>query len=453
LSYLENKIMHLGRILADNTPSSVFAPMVAMTMLIIMLLPFAADASVKTLRGEIDLEQIYETNRDRVHTNEEYDSRSVVTPRMIFSRSTQKSNLSLSYAPSLVYSYQLEDERVDHAGSGELDVYLAERLRWDLRNTYLQSDDPYRYIGITETGDGEFELADRRGSRRYWTNRFTTSMNLAYARDSELNVGYINHVLRNSDHRYLDFTRHSPFASLSYRFNHQWSTGVSYTFSFGEYEDDGDFTTHSGDATVYYNWSPFTRLFTRGAYLQTDFEDSLDDDGYSIYTATVGLDRELSPTRNIEVETGASLIERDLGDDTEAFFLRAVLNTRMELGSWRLSAESGTDERYLRGTRRFDEEGLSRYWSAGATFSRALSSSITGTAGASYREDRYIQRPDSDLEQRYIGSATMAYDFARYYRLTLGYIYIRLDADREFDSYENHRVFIRLTAGQDFFRW
>ena len=150
------------------------------------------------------------------------------------------------------------------------------------------------------------------------------------------------------------------------------------------------------------------------------------------------------------MESGASLVRRDILSDTEAFFLKASLDNELQRGSWRVHGESGLDQRYYEG---IDDEGLSRYWLAGIRIRRQLTENVSGSTGVTYREDDDIETNGSDREKRIRADARLTYNFARWYRLDAGYAYTELDADERRGSYENHRVFVRLTAGKDLIQW
>ena len=408
-----------------------------------------ADASQKTFRGEIGLQQDYDSNADRVPTDEQYESTSRVTPRFTFGRLTQTSNFSLTYAPSFVYSYRNEEERTDHFASVGYGRRLSQRVSVDFDNTYRMTDDPYTYTEFTEIGEGDFELSDRRGRRRYWSNSFSGSTRLDYARDSFMNLGYRNHVLRNRDDNFEDdYTRHTPFAGLTHRFNHQWQTQLSYTYTIGNFDNREDLRTHDGSGRLFYSFSPFTRVFVLGGYMQTDYDDSILD--YAVYTTAAGFDRELSAVRSVSFETGVSFIQRDNFADTDALYLKVSLDNAIQRGSWSVYGESGVDQRLYTGA---DDSFLSRYRLAGARVNYALGRNLTGTTSLEYRRDENIDTPVSDRETRIRANAGLAYTFARWYRLSAGYSYVDLDADQPARSYDNHRLYISLTAGKELLRW
>lgn len=416
---------------------------------LIMMGLVCADASQKTFSGEIGLRQDYDSNADRVATDEQYESRSRITPRFTFGRLTQQSNFSLTYAPSFVYSYQSEEDRTDHFASVGYGRRLSRRVSVDFDNTYRMTDDPYTYTEFTETGEGDFVLSDRRGRRRYWSNSFSGSTRLEYARDSLVNLGYRNHVLRNRDDDFEDdYTRHTPFASLTHRFNHQWQTQLTYTYNIGNFDNREDLRTHDGTGRLFYSFSPFTRVFVLGGYMQTDYADSFRD--YVVYTTAAGFDRELSAVRSLSFETGVSFIQRDNFADTDALYLKVSLDNTIQRGAWSVYGESGVDQRLYTGA---DESFLSRYRLAGARVNYDLARNLAGTTSLEYRRDENIDTPASERETRIIANVGLAYTFARWYRLSAGYSYVDLDADQTIRSYDNHRVYIGLTAGKELLRW
>ncbi len=371
-----------------------------------------------------------------------------MTPRLIYSRQAQRSILSLTYAPSYVYEWETEEDRVDHSAGLTYDRYLAQRLLWSVNNTFVRTDDPYAYAEFTETDEEGVEISDRRGRRRYWTNRATTELEWEYARESFFGIGYTHTVLQNRDDAFRDYTRHSPFASLSRRFSQWWAADISYRYTLGDFDDDEDLETHEGDLYVNYRTSPMMRYFVHGGYLHNNYEITSRD--YTIYTASAGIDRELSPLRSLSLEAGHSWFVRDDASDSDAFYIRAALDNRLQRGSWRIYGESGYDVRYYEGV---DDEGLSEYWLAGLRIDRGISQNVMGSLSASYREDRFEERVVSERENRFSGDLRIAYGFARYYSLYAGYGYTDVDADRETRSYENHRAYIGLSAGKDLLQW
>ncbi len=420
----------------------------AASILLACALPSAAEASVKNLRGEIDIRQGYQSNIDRVPEGEEYEWTTSVTPRLIFSRRAQRSSLSLTYAPSYVYEWEAEEDRIDHSAGLGYDRYLAQRLLWTVDNTFVRSDDPYTYAEFTETDEGDIEISDRRGRRRYWTNRATTELEWEYARESFFGIGYTHAVLRNRDDAFRDYTRHSPFASLSRRFSQRWEADVSYRYTLGDFDDDEDLETHESDLYVYYRTSPMMRYFVHGGYLRNKYEETPRD--YTVYTASAGIDRDLSPMRSLSLELGHSWFVRDDASDSDAFYMRAALDNSLRRGTWRIYGESGYDVRYYEGV---DDDGLSEYWLAGFRIDHGISQNVAGSLSASYREDRFEERAVNEREKRFSGDIRIAYGFARYYSLYAGYGYTDVDADRETRSYENHRAYVGLSAGKDLLQW
>lgn len=416
--------------------------------LLLITMPVGGNASQKTFRGEISIEQGYESNIDRVPENEQHEYTSRISPNFIITRQTPRSSLALSCSPGVAYDWEADEERFDYSASLSGEAQVTRRFHLSVEDIFIQSDDPYTYTQYVENDTGDFELSDRRGRRRYWTNRLSVTTNLEYARGSVLGLGYTNYILNNRDDEFDDFTRHTPFTTLTYRFNNHWEVETSYSFTKGEFEQDEDIKTHEGDVILHYTHSPFTSYFVHGGYLQTAYEDSIRD--YAIHTLSVGINRDLTPLRSIDLETGGSRIVRDTDSDSEAFYMRAALDNQLRNGDWRIYGESGFDERYYDGS---EDDDLSRYWLIGAGIRHGFSPNTTGSLDVSFREDRYIDRPEPQKEEFIRISTRLAHTFARYYEISAGYAYVNLKADEDTDAYENHRAFVRFSAGKDLLRW
>ena len=440
-------LYHLVTPLSFPEKKSVLIPCLALFLAVFF--PLGAEASVQSFSGSISLQQDYDSNWDRRPRDEaESETSSRVQPGLTYTRSTRTSDFTLTYAPSYVYNYRAREDRVDQFASAGYGVDLSRRTRLDLDNTYRLTDDPYLYTEFVELDEGEFELSDKRGRRRYWSNSFSGSIRREYARDSHVSLGYRNHLLRNRNDDFDDFTRHTPFAALVHHFSHRWQGELSYQYTIADFDGREDRATHNADGRLFHALSPMTRVYVYGGYTRTDYDEVRRD--YNVYTAAVGFDRELSRVRRVSAETGYSFIRRDNSDD-EAFYLKASLDNTIQRGSWRVHGESGVDQRYYTVA---DDDWLSRYWLAGVRFSYQLARSLTGNAGAVYREDENIDDnfEGSDRERLFRGNVNLAYAFGRWYQLAVGYRYTDLDADRR-TSYDNHHAYVTLSAGRELLRW
>lgn len=404
------------------------------------------------LRGGISFEQGYDSNVYRDPDNEESEWTSTVSPIFDYSRVARRSRLSVRYTPGIVYSSMTHDTRVDHYAYGEYELQLSRNLNLNFSDRFVRAEDPYEDY---DTGEDEISLSDRRGRRRFWSNSFSGQAGYTYGQQRVLEIGYDNHILENRDETYSDYVRHSPFAVLSHRFNHKWDARVEYRFVRGDFDEppaaleSDDLTSNMGDVYLYYSITPFTKVFGHFGYWQTDYDEGLDD--YSAYIGATGLEHRYSPSLDLGLELGASLVERENFSNTDVFYLRASIDKRWARASWSFLAVSGLDVRSFSGTD--DELGLSRYWSIATGFACPLTRSIEASLDFLYREDTYLER-DPEVDEQYVeASGELSWAFARWYEVFVRYIFVNQDADIEADNYKDHRFFAGISAEKDLFKW
>ncbi|MDO8954881.1 MAG: outer membrane beta-barrel protein [Gammaproteobacteria bacterium] len=431
-----------------------------------LLIPISAGAAQNVLSGEVVLGQDYDSNINRESSAKQSEWRTTITPGLTVTHSEPTNTFTIKYAPTVVYSYLTDDKRIDQFVSGRYDISLAQKLLVYFQDTYILSDDPYAdplssaSMNQRDNGDMGIQISDQRGRNRYWTNNFTTGASYEYAQESFVKLGYQYHILDNKDPEVADFVKHSPNVSILHRLNHQWASQLDYRFVKGDFDKSGDLAadnaglnendliTNTSDLYLYYNLTPFTKIFGHYGYSQTDF-DGLQDD-YNAHTMAAGTDHQFSPTLNLSGEGGMSLLQRDNFSNTDAMYLRIALNKTWERSSLSLSADSGLDQQYFSST---NDQGLSRYWAVRSAFNYTFIKDVTGTASLSYRENTYLDRVPQEKEQQLQGDALLAYSFARWYQIAFRYTYINQDADLETDQYDDHRILLQLSAANDLFKW
>ncbi len=433
---------------------------------LLLLLPVYAGAGQNVLHGEITLGQDYDSNINRESSAKQSEWRSTITPGLTYTHTEPTNTLTIKYAPSVIYSYLRDDIRIHQFASGRYDISLSQKLLLYFQDKYILSDDPYADpLSSTSTnqgdnGDTSIQISDRRGRHRYWANNFTTGASYEYAQESFVKLGYQYYILDNKEAAFSDFVKHSPDVSILHRLNHQWSTKLDYRFIKGDFDHSGnsagnnvsltenDLITNTSNLYLYYKTTPFTKIFGHYGYSQTNF-DGLQND-FNVHTMAAGTDHQFSPTLNLSGEGGISLLQRDNLSDTDAPYLRIALYKTWERSSLSLSADSGIDEQYFSGT---NDQGLSRYWAVRSAFNYTFTKDVTGTAGLSYREDTYLDRVPQQKEQQLQGDVRLAYSFSRWYQVAIRYTYINHSADLEMNQYNDHRIFLQLSAAKDLLKW
>ncbi len=430
-----------------------------------VLRPLSAEAAQQVLRSGVTLGHEYDSNIDRHSAEEQSEWTSSITPRLTYKRAELTNNFLIDYAPSVVYSYHTDNERIDQYLQARYDSSLTQKWLVYMQDTFVLDEDPYSDPVADETNsqindkDETIQVSDRRGRNRYWTNNFSTGSRLEYARQSFAKLGYQYQVFDNKEAAFADFVRHSPSMSILHRLNHQWDSQFDYRFIKGDFDEGEDLAsnthhqsrdlkTHASDLYLYYKLKPLTTVFGRYGYSQTKYDERPNDYYYHLISA--GLNHQISPTLNLGLEGGMSLLQMDNLSDHDAVQLRIALIKAWERNSWSLSADSGLDEQQFSGT---DDQGLSRFWAVRTTYHHNFIKDLTGLVSLSYRDDTYLERiPESD-EQRVQGDAMLTYSFAQWYQIALRYSYINQNADLEFNQYNDHRVLLEFSVIKDLLKW
>ncbi|MGV1098198.1 hypothetical protein ACUUL3_02180 [Thiovibrio sp. JS02] len=399
-------------------------------------------ANENTLRGGISLGQNYDSNINRVNQGRETEWTTSVSPSLTLLSADKRQEYFFRYAPDLVHSYRTDNERVDHSLLARFDKKWTEHVKTFLQDSFRRAEEPY------EDEEVLLGLSDKRGRNRYSHNSFLSRLEYQYAQESFAKVSYENQVLDNSEAGQDDFVKHTPGVGITHRFNHQWSSVADYTYTNGQFDESDDLDRHAADLYLYHHLTPSSKVFGRYGYTDVDY-DSLQVD-YHIQTATLGLERSLSPTMTLSLEGGGSFLSRDTGSDRDSFYFRMGIQEELEKGLLSFSAESGLDEQQFSGV---SDQGVSRFWKIKGDLSHDFLKYLQGVLSCSYREDTYLERVPEEDEQEFRTDAALIYSFWQHYKATVKYSYVNVDADVAANRYDDNRVFLILSTERDLLKW
>ena len=126
---------------------------------------------------------------------------------------------------------------------------LSERFRFNISDRFVKTDDLWgQYLSSPATGladeqasdtsgettgdntaQAEPTLSDRIGRDKFWTNYFSTSFAYEYAENSTVTLGYNNSILEYDESGKDNYKYNEPWVNMSYWFNPQWNTSLSYS--------------------------------------------------------------------------------------------------------------------------------------------------------------------------------------------------------------------------------
>lgn len=399
-------------------------------------------ARQNSLSGTVTATQGYESNIHRVHQNEQSEWTTTISPALTITSQGIRDNLFLRYTPGLVYSNRTSQERVDHNLLLTADRDLIKNFNLAFTNTFIRAEEPHdeAEIGI--------QLADRRGQNRYWTNRAAVDLKQTFGRNNFWQGGYIYQILDHNEINQDDYNKHNPHLSITYSFTPQWQTAAAYSFTKGNFDQSDDLTTNAADLKLNFNRTKFSTIFSHYSWSATNYDGTMKD--YIRQSLSIGLDHALDTDTSITLASGISTVKRERAANHESFFYNLTFDRRIKDGVIKLTGSGGFDQRQFDGT---IDTGLSRYWSIKGNLNYRLDTNLASNIYLTYRHDKYLERQPKQDEEMLTAGASLTWTFARWYSISINYLYSQLSADVAADEYDNNQLFLQLKTNRDILKW
>lgn len=407
----------------------------------LQLLPCKALGRENILSGSVSAIQWFDSNIDRTDEGERSEWTTTVSPRLSVSSLSQHDTFSFSYAPEFSLNNRTEKGRVDHFLSLDADKAFK-KATISLNEAFIRSEDP------VEDEERDIYIADKRGKSRYWLNTVSGQVGYTYAKDSVFSVGYSNAILDNDEQSTGDYVKQTPNAHLSYSFSTRWYTSLSYSHTNGNFKEGEDLDTNAASIRLGHNFSPTNAVYGDFSYSKTHYRGPTDD--YYILAPTVGWNYSMNPKTTLAAAIGVSFAKRDMSSDEENLTYSLNLEREIERGTISLAGQGGFDQLQFSGA---PEDGLSKYWAVSASLNYQLLKALESTVYSGYREDKFIERVADQKEQFFDAGINLTYSFLQWYSFSTDYSYGQLEADNPNDDYQVHRVYFRLSAQKDLFKW
>jgi hypothetical protein len=409
-----------------------------------------AMARVSLLSGSISILHEYDSNIHLTENDERDGWFTTISPSLVYTSAAEQDSLSFGYAPGLRYDHNDDGTEVDHYLTLAGNRRFSPRLTGSFRENFIRSNDyTYFVLEYAQREGAGVHLSGERARRQYWVNGIEFSGDYEYARESNLRLGYSNRILRNDTPGLDDYVKHQPFVTVGYRFNRHWETSISYDYVSGDFDRTEDIDQHLAGITIRYHVSP--RQMFYGTYNFTDTRYEGPENDYQLHRGDLGWQRDLSRHSSVSAWVGASYADREADSNEAAFNYAVNLNRRIKNGNISVGGQGGMDELQFAATER--DDGLSRFWSLQASVDYLLREYLSSNTYLSYREDDLL-RPGTDVKDRsLVGGLKLSYSFQRWYALSVGYGYRRLDTDRDVQDYQDHRAYVELSVGKELARW
>jgi len=406
-------------------------------VIMLFLFPILSSADYRfELIPRISVSEAYNDNIDLDYTNEKSDYLTTVSPGIDLTISSANTFLSLDYAPTWVwYKEYDQNDTVRHAGTLAFWQNLAQHLRFDLTDTYIQSEQP---LEIDE------EIQSARYTRyTYKRNIGSASLSYQFGPEDTLAVGYGNRLVLNEDPNLDDGTIQNPFCTITYWINVRNGFEFNYEYTKAIFWRDvglplqDDFQGHAPGLTYMHRFSRHTRASFGYVFTSRNFQGDTED--YDVHQAFVGVAHEFSPDVSLTLGVGPFILINEISDDETGYSYDAALVTRFQRGSFTIGGRGGWDEGYLES----DARGFTRYWSAQTRLEYRLLERLSFYAGG------YVRRNRDSFNREWVnfrGSSGLTLAFLRWFSLGLDYSHAQRDDDIYTEEFKVNRVMLTFTA-------
>ncbi len=450
-------------------------------------------------------------NRMRKKDKDERSSDLSLTPRFhyIYSYNNDDS-FELFFAPSLHHDFAEDGESSLQYRDIRASFFKELTKRWSLsgENAFSlgknddseeeQTEEPE--ISTAEDGSVKSspELSAETDNTRYYRNRLSMDSRYIYGDNSSVDIGSSYDLLREdvdsdeSEAKKNDYDRYSTYIRNEHRFNSKWGTTVQGSYVRGRYKDDtvrkpitektavgaaGEAASAeekenfvSGDVSEYRFAGSVTNFLSQENSLTVEYDytaavydvDILNDS--TIHTGMLRWHHRFSEILEGSAGIGSSLTQTEGSDDHIGLNGLLELSYLQKLGRYSFQLNKTSDMENFDGTdNRGAVDRLSYRLSADRELGRDLS--IGGTLEYTEEEGDRAASAERD-ETGELAAAIEGYQkkiwqaaFGLRYHLMeevdagLRYSFSHLEADKDVDSYDEHRVIMSLDWDREWLRW
>jgi hypothetical protein len=452
-----------------------------LALLILMTAPAVSFARVNSVTGGLSTgvdysDRTYDQQRD---DDDDYE-RLFLSPRLLFRSLSERDSFELEANPNLKYDLDESDTDWDSNIRVAADRFITKEWQSGISNHYLISDSSDTGNGTSINSDDltaptDPQLSDDRGRQRYWRNTLSLFTNYFYAEDSlmRLDLGYIG--LRNdnddtfSDSDTEEYDRYTASLRNVHRYNAIWASTVDFGFVYGDFKqnDSDNVISDASDDLKEYRLSlaldnqsivnnPLSLSFD---YIAARYDGSNEDDN-DIYQGRFTWRRDYSSRMYTNLGAGPSYSKTEGQKGNWGGNGIAEVNYAVdEHGYINFSVEKSYDVENFSGS---DESGIVDTWATRLSGGYQLQSDLSLSGNLAYlneyREELAPRLGDPDnidnyTEDRYIAGAGLSYTFLQFYTASVDYTFTKLDSDRDRDEYDDHRILLTLSWGQELFHW
>ena len=429
-------------------------------------------------------------NTSAARQNKDYN-RFVTTPSLDFTSKGVKDSLDLKYSLGVKYDMDRKNTSYDHHLSFSAQRLLVQNWQINISDLYVNTDETNLTSNSAassttgSTGDtgstgtsGVDQVSNDYGRHRFWTNASSLKTNYVYHQDSLISLGYTYSVLRNENTaltNYQDYDKHDVAASVSYRFNPEWNTSLGGDYIRGLYPTQdqtqtsstakSDLNEYHGNAALEYDLSTHNTFFLSYGYIGARYDDTTFNKDSDIHQGQMSWKSKISQHLNSELGGGPSYIKQQDQDGKWGYNAHARLNYALEHGSVGLGAEKGYKLDNFSGAN--TGAGYIDYWSVKGDVSYQVFEDLSSNLFVSYRNEDHqgnlaviagnatdTTNSDTYTKKIYTAGINVKYSILQWLSTSIGYTFTRQEADSTtIDQYDEHRLFLTLSANKEFWQW
>ena len=428
----------------EPSTTNILRPSAIFIILLFFFFPSITIAQTHVeLTPEISVSEVYDDNLYLDDRDEISDYITEISPGFTLDILSEKYSLGVLYFPTIVrYAHEDDADTVRHLGTITYEQQLHERLRFDLTNTYLKSEEPL---------EEEYPAEVRHTRNPYERNTGSASLSYLFGTENELTAGYRNDFLENEDETIDDGMIQNPFALITYWFDIRNGLEFDYEYTKADFQRDDelepgdDYTGNSYGLRYIYRFTPHATVSLDYNLTTRNFRGSDAEEDYKIHDAGIEFEKAFSSDFSITLGGGYFIQENEYSDNEDGYMYDASLTKEFERGSFSFGGSGGWEESYLTA----DRTGFTRYWDLETSVDYRFLERLEGYAGSSYRQNK----DEEDIKwDTLAGNCGLRWLFLRWFSLSLDYTCAKRDGDVETDKYTDNRIMLILTASR-VYRW
>jgi hypothetical protein len=419
-----------------------------------------------TFHPRASASQEYTDNVFLSSKNEEDDWITIVSAGFTAAALGKTGGLEVSYDPAYIKYYDF-DENDTWRHNANLHGWsdMTKKTRFDVWNSFLRTEDPLDEEDILGLRDGdvtqEGDTTIRKNRRTYYRNTARSRLSYQFGKDDSVYAGFLYGLLRNNDSQEEDNDRYQPSVGLNYWFGPRFGIESNATYTKANFDQDSDFI---GDGTDDFdNYAGSIRfiartktrfsVFAQHNQIYRDFDGDSND--YMVYAPSAGFSYAVEKGLNLRLGAGYFYQDVDNDEDEQGLFGNGQIDKMWSYrrGSINLTALTGLEQNNFGSENvglleRFAAlQGSARY-----DFTRTLSGDLSGR----YRYSDVVGTADQDSNDdtgkkvhRYRAGAGLTFNPLKWMGIRLGYTFNKVDAENEFDEYDEHRGLLSITLTPD----